>query len=179
MFLYWFERIARSVIQTLDEVDEQTKATWALPYWDYWDPRPPGSTAPPPFKDSLPPAFRATNLPNGEPNPLFEVKRNRARPKKDSPSPIRRVAINRGDRLPRQVTSPHRALDQPFFSDPGGLTGGFGGPLRAGSSPPPRRAACGPVTAPCRCHRTAGRQTPPAPATVSATDAPASAPAGH
>jgi tyrosinase len=61
MYLYWFERIVRSVIQTLDEVDERTKATWALPYWDYWDPRPPGSTAPPPFKDSLPPAFRAAN----------------------------------------------------------------------------------------------------------------------
>lgn len=129
MYLYWFERIVRSVIQTLDEVDEQTKATWALPYWDYWDPRPPGSAAPPPFRDSLPPAFRAANLPSGEPNPLFEVKRNRARPKKDSPPAIPRVAINRGDRLPRQVTSPHRALNQPFFSDPGGLTGGFGGPV--------------------------------------------------
>ncbi len=35
MYLQWFERIIRSVIQDLDDVDEQTKTTWALPYWNY------------------------------------------------------------------------------------------------------------------------------------------------
>jgi tyrosinase len=131
MFLYWFEQIVRSIIRTLPEVDEQTKDTWALPYWDYWDPRPPGATQPPPFKDSLPPPFRATTLPNGGgPNPLFEPKRNRARPRKAELSPpIPPVAMNRGDRLPRQVTSPIRSLRQLFFTDPAGVAGGFGGPV--------------------------------------------------
>jgi tyrosinase len=142
MFLYWFEQTARSIIRTLPEVDEQTKDTWALPYWDYWDPRPPGATQPPPFKDSLPPPFRTTTMPNGEPNPLFEPLRNRARPRKAlPPQPIvPLVAMNRGDRLPRQVTSPIRALTELFFSDPAGVAGGFGGPVTGfhhfGEDPP-------------------------------------------
>jgi tyrosinase len=135
MFLYWFEQIVRSVLrelpesvlQAFPEVDEQTIATWALPYWDYWDPRPPTATQPPPFKDSLPSSFRATTLPNGDPNPLFEERRNRGRPKKAlGDPPISPVAINRGARLPSRVTSPHQALNRPLFVD---RAAGFGGPV--------------------------------------------------
>lgn len=35
MYLFWFERIVRSAIQVLDEVDDETKSTWALPFWNY------------------------------------------------------------------------------------------------------------------------------------------------
>jgi hypothetical protein len=109
MYSYGFERIAGSIIQTLHEVNEQTKATWALPYWDYWGPAAAGEHRTAPFQGQpavrvprhQPPQRRAQPAVRGEAQP--------SRPKKDAPPPIRRVAINRGDRLPREVTSPHRA----------------------------------------------------------------------
>ena len=65
MYLHAFEAICRSIIVESAEVDDETKATWALPYWDY------------DRADSaeLPPAFRNPVL-NGAPNPLFEQARD-------------------------------------------------------------------------------------------------------
>ena len=35
MYLEWFERIIRSAIAGLADIDDETKRTWALPYWNY------------------------------------------------------------------------------------------------------------------------------------------------
>jgi tyrosinase len=40
-------------------------STWALPYWDYFEPG----------QDSIPPAFTQETLPDGSPNPLFVTAR--------------------------------------------------------------------------------------------------------
>jgi tyrosinase len=67
MYLFYFEAICRSIIQGLPDIDEETKRTWALPYWDY-------DRA---GARSLPPAFRDRFLdgsPN-RPNPLFDTER--------------------------------------------------------------------------------------------------------
>ncbi|WP_298131604.1 tyrosinase family protein [Micropruina sp.] len=66
MYLHAFEAICRSIIAESDEVDDETKATWALPYWDYDRPE----------SSSLPPAFRAPTLDDGSPNPLFDPARD-------------------------------------------------------------------------------------------------------
>jgi hypothetical protein len=101
---YGFERIAESIIQTLHEITEQTKAIWGCPTGTRG---PPASTAPPLSRTacrphSAPPTSqrRAQPAVSGEAQP--------SRPKKDAPPLSARVAINRGDRLPREVTSPHR-----------------------------------------------------------------------
>lgn len=65
MYLAAFETICRSIIAESSEVDDDTKATWALPYWDY-------------DRDDtreLPPAFREPLL-GGARNPLFEPARD-------------------------------------------------------------------------------------------------------
>lgn len=56
-YLHHFERIVRDEIGRLGG-----PADWALPFWDYSDGRP--------DVRRLPPAFRATTLPDGTPNPL-------------------------------------------------------------------------------------------------------------
>ncbi len=67
MYIYQFESIVRSVIQGLNDVDDETKANWALPYWDYTK----GENS-----RRLPETFRATELADtGEPNPLFDATR--------------------------------------------------------------------------------------------------------
>ena len=65
MYLFFLEAICRSIIQASPEVDEQTKQTWAMPYWDY------DRTG----TRSLPPAFRDPQL-DGRPNPLFDPDRD-------------------------------------------------------------------------------------------------------
>lgn len=114
MYLYWFEQIVRKIIQDLADVDDQTKETWALPYWNCWDPRRPGTpaTSTNPFVDTLPPPFRQ---PADGTNPLFVSKRL--------------DAINRGGRLRRETTWPEPALKVAVFSRPvNGVAAGFGGP---------------------------------------------------
>jgi hypothetical protein len=76
MYLFWFEQTVRSIVQGLAPIDAATKETWALPYWNYTDPRP--STAPPPLLDTLPAAYRSRLLPSGETNQLFVAQRDPA-----------------------------------------------------------------------------------------------------
>lgn len=108
LYLYWFERIVRSVVASLDEVDPETRDGWALPYWDYG-----GSRA----DAALPPAFRARQLPDGRPNPLRVEQRD--------------ARMNRGGLLPAQVTSARLALQTLEFAAPRtpGQPAGFGGPV--------------------------------------------------
>lgn len=53
IYLAHFERILIDVIAELDEVDDDTKATWALPYWNYH--RPATAFLPHPFRSRLRP----------------------------------------------------------------------------------------------------------------------------
>jgi tyrosinase len=114
LYLYWFEQIVRKIIQGLDDVDDQTKDTWALPYWNYWDTRPPEQATQPPFVSSLPVPFR--DPPNPATNPLFLQQRNRN--------------INRGFLINPLATSAELALLETEFSRPvmPGVPPGFGGP---------------------------------------------------
>lgn len=97
MYLHAFEAICRSIIVESSEVDDDTKDTWALPYWDYdrADTR------------ELPPAFRDELL-DGAPNPLFE--------------PARDLGINspvqfRGEPAPRLARlAPEQTTAQGWFS---------------------------------------------------------------
>jgi len=78
MFIYWFERIVRSIV-----VAQGGPKDWALFYWNYSSPYP---------WNTLPPAFRAPTLPDGSANPLY--------------LPDRRAAgIENGNRLPSSATS--------------------------------------------------------------------------
>lgn len=85
MYVYFFERIVRAAI-----VAAGGPADWALPYWNYDRPYP---------SNTLPPAFRATTLPDGTPNPLYV------------PSPGRVSAYNKGAQLDPRVTSDAVAMD--------------------------------------------------------------------
>ena len=62
MYLFQFEAILLSVIAQDATIDDATKASWALPYWNY-------------SRDDrtlmLPPAFAEPTL-EGQPNPLFD-----------------------------------------------------------------------------------------------------------
>ncbi len=102
MYLHAFESICRSIIVESDEVDDDTKATWALPYWDY-------------DRDGtreLPPVFREPTL-NGAPNPLFEPFRN---PGLNSPVLFQGEAAPRLARLvPAQTTARGLVLRHPLF----------------------------------------------------------------
>ncbi|GIM91836.1 tyrosinase family protein [Paractinoplanes toevensis] len=116
MYLYWFEQIARKFIQDSAAVDDETKATWALPYWNYTDNRPAGTVLQPgalPFRDVLPEPFR---IPGNSGNALFVPGRN--------------VSLSRGGRIDPRSTSTQRALSETDFSRPPmpGIPPGFGGP---------------------------------------------------
>ena len=66
MYILQFERIIRTIIAQDPRVSEATRASWALPYWDYDQP---GTR-------SLPLAFRRPTLPDGSTtNPLLENNR--------------------------------------------------------------------------------------------------------
>lgn len=101
-YLYWFERIVRSVV-----VQQGGPSDWALPYWDYSKE---GQT------DSLPWPFRQRLMPDGNTrNPLFV--RQRA------------PGINDGDPLDPLITKPlPGAMNLPNFVNPpspsfgGGIT---------------------------------------------------------
>lgn len=110
MYLLHVESMMRAIVGGLPGVDAQTKAAWALPYWDYGR-----STT----TRALPRTFRELTLPDGSPNPLRVEQRNR-RPGLD---------VNGGARLPAEVTSARFALRERTFSGvPGaGVTSGFGG----------------------------------------------------
>jgi tyrosinase len=58
MYLACFEQIVAATVVALGGPE-----AWALPYWNYSDPTNPNAR-------KLPPAFVATSLPTGEPNPL-------------------------------------------------------------------------------------------------------------
>lgn len=59
VYLHYFEKVVRQAVRDLGGPADQ----WALPYWDYSDPRRPGTRM-------LPPAFREAVLPGGGRNPL-------------------------------------------------------------------------------------------------------------
>jgi hypothetical protein len=102
LYLYYFERIIRSVVLSQGGPDD-----WALPYWHYDA----GGTT-----NTLPSSFRQQTLPDGTPNPLFVANRN--------------PAVNAGVGLPAQATSAAVAmgmsnyLPPPFPGFGGGQTNG-------------------------------------------------------
>ena len=105
LYLYWFEQLVLSVVTAHPEVDDDTKATWALPYWDY---TPGGEHA------RLPEPFRVPKRPDApdQENRLFNASRY--------------PWINNGDALDPRSTTADAAYDQPTFSLPR-PAGGFGG----------------------------------------------------
>lgn len=112
MYLQWFERIIRSAIQDLDDVDEQTKMTWALPYWNY--------SSDDPSLRRLPQAFLDTTLPDGvTPNPLWVPGRH----------------LNDGSSLPASDVDLTSALAPVDFAGIGGFAGGRTGFSHAGEDP--------------------------------------------
>ena len=108
MYLHFFEEIVRAALAEVDEVSDDVKSSWALPYWNYDRG---GGTA------ALPPAFLEPTLADGQtPNPLF--------------TELRDPNIAAGGELNPFAISAARALVERFFAHdpvPGG-TVGFGGP---------------------------------------------------
>lgn len=108
MYLHFFERIVRAALMEVEEVSEDLRSTWALPYWNYDRG---GGTA------ALPAAFLEPTLPDGTDNPLFTDRRD--------------ANIAAGGQLHPLAVSAARALVEGFFAHdpvPGG-TVGFGGPV--------------------------------------------------
>jgi tyrosinase len=105
MYLYHFEAIIRSVIADDDSIDAETKATWALPYWDYTK----GENS-----RKLPPAFAEQQLPDGARNPLFDDTRY----------------INNGEALDFRTVDITAALFPSNFVTTN-VAPGFGGPKTA------------------------------------------------
>jgi len=102
MYLYRFEQIVRS------HMPATIASTWALPYWNYTNVA---------ARRALPPAFRATKLPDGKPNPLYVTERQT--------SPLN---VNAGDRLPSYAVTTVAALAERVFTRATpGATAGFGG----------------------------------------------------
>ncbi|PEG39737.1 hypothetical protein CQY20_09290 [Mycolicibacterium agri] len=91
MYIYQFESIVKSVVAGLPDVDDVTKANWALPYWDYTK-----------GEDSrrLPVTFRSTTLPNGDPNPLFDASRS--------------VLVNNGAAVTELIDTDYRTALRPL-----------------------------------------------------------------
>jgi tyrosinase len=100
VYLHHFEKIVRAAV-----VGEGGPADWALPYWDYSEPR----------KRQLPPEFREPLL-NGNPNPLYLDQGDRE--------------LGDGD-LDVHVVDFGPAEREPLFSyvTGGGTVPGFGGPV--------------------------------------------------
>lgn len=67
MYLLHYEAVVRAIIAELDDdrISDETRETWALPYWDYHHPD----------HRILPQAFRDELLPDGTPNPLAQAAR--------------------------------------------------------------------------------------------------------
>ncbi|MGV0812643.1 LysM peptidoglycan-binding domain-containing protein [Mycolicibacterium boenickei] len=112
MYLQWFERIVRSAIADLDDIDDQTKSTWALPYWNY--------SSDDPARRRLPQAFLDVTLPDGvTPNPLWVPGRN----------------LNDGSALPVADVDLTSAVAPVDFAGIGGFAGGRTGFSHAGEDP--------------------------------------------
>ena len=114
MYLHAFEAICRSIIVESAEVDDETKATWALPYWDY--DRADSAELPPAFRDpvlkvprirfssrhaiwaSTPPSSSAGNPRRGSRG----SSRSRPAPAAGSPTARSRTRSSRPSRAPRR-----------------------------------------------------------------------------
>lgn len=103
LYLHWFDQVVLALVRASDDVDEETKEAWALPYWNYSEP---GQRA------TLPPAFREEQFPEGGENPLFVDVRNQF--------------VNDGEELDPFDTDIAKALAESVFSLPA-PAGGFGG----------------------------------------------------
>jgi Common central domain of tyrosinase len=99
VYVHHFERIMRDEIVALGG-----PSGWALPFWNYSD-----NTRPEARR--IPPAFRATNLPGGTPNPLRVE--------------ARAPGINTGSPIVKEAVDTTEAFDQTMFTPPFGP--GFGG----------------------------------------------------
>jgi len=108
IYLHYFERVVRQTVSTLGGPDD-----WALPYWNYSDPRRPSVRR-------LPAAFREPQMPSGEPNPLFVSQRSQSNP-----------AINGGEEVDLEDVDIGAAMAEMHFSEPTGdpSFAGFGGPV--------------------------------------------------
>ncbi|MGV9709935.1 DUF7868 domain-containing protein [Gordonia sp. NPDC003424] len=109
-YLHHFERLVRDEIRRLGGPDD-----WALPFWNYSDDTRPEVRF-------LPPAFRAQQLPDGTPNPLFDARRARgagASAGKDFNSGT--LGLEDRDVATKAV------FDQTSFLPPPGVTTSFGG----------------------------------------------------
>jgi tyrosinase len=112
MYLEWFERIIRSAIADLADIDDETKRTWALPYWNY--------SSDDAARRRLPRAFLDMTLPDGvTPNPLRVPGRN----------------LNNGSALPAPAVALTNALAPIPFAGVGGFAGGRTGFSHAGEDP--------------------------------------------
>jgi tyrosinase len=112
MYLEWFERIIRSAIADLADIDDETKRTWALPYWNY--------SSDDAARRRLPQAFLDLTLPDGvTPNPLRIAGRN----------------LNNGSALPARDVALTNALAPVPFAGVGGFAGGRTGFSHAGEDP--------------------------------------------
>jgi tyrosinase len=104
MYLYWFEQMIRAAIQNLPDIDDETKRTWALPYWNYSNPDENDNS-----RRKLPKAFLDVTLPDGiTPNPLRDPTRS----------------INDGSAMRPEVVRLAQALAPVTFAGPGGFAGG-------------------------------------------------------
>jgi tyrosinase len=95
IYLYWFERIVRSIV-----VAQGGPAEWALPYWNYSDVA---------EQAKLPPAFRQPKLPDGSDNPLHR------------PSPLRSDWVGQGNPLSEATVAYSAAFDQVDFAGEAGF----------------------------------------------------------
>jgi tyrosinase len=103
LYLHWFERVVQACVEANASIDDEVRAGWALPYWNYS----PGGT-----RATLPAAFRDATMPDGSPNPLFVADRN--------------DFVNDGEELDPRAVLIDRALTPTVFSRPR-PDGGFGG----------------------------------------------------
>lgn len=102
MYIYWFEQIVRSIV-----IQQGGPADWALPYWNWQNNR------------YLPPAFRATTLPDGTRNPLYTTERNRAL--NDGSQALRPTTV---DSTGAMKTIPFSAVAAGVYGFGGGDSGG-------------------------------------------------------
>ena len=107
MYLTYFEQIVGAAVAELGGPKD-----WALPYWNYSDPSNPNAR-------KLPPAFRASKLPDGTPNPLRVAERNRG--------------CNEGHNVAdeSEVNIRPCLIDPTYAAAPAGGNPGFGGPKTA------------------------------------------------
>lgn len=103
IYVYHFERIVRAAVDELGGPSD-----WALPYWNYSD-------ASRPDVRKLPPAFRETQDPDGQPNPLFVQQRS--------------SNVRQGGDMDEDAVSITAAFNESVFTgaDGGVIVPGFGG----------------------------------------------------